>query len=48
MVDGVATEAGLLLLVVEKVEVEVEVVLLLCSILLTVVTIDEALQDNKR
>lgn len=48
MVDGVARKVGLLLLVIEEggKEVEVEVVLLLCSILVTVVRIDEALQDK--
>ena len=43
-VDGVDRKVGLLLLVVEKKKREEG--LLLCSILVTVVTIDEALQDK--
>lgn len=50
-VEGVAKKVGLLLLAVEeekveRVEKEKVVVLLLCSILVTVVMIDEALQDK--
>ena len=51
VVDEVARKVGLLLLVVEveEVVVEDELLLLLCSILpVTLVTINVALQDNKR